>query len=190
MAVNIPGFAYFGKTPFSVVDRIEDQSQLQDNFTYTRGSHTFKTGVDLRYIPINLKQGQLYGGGDYTFSALSANNLSPALAGLPGFSPIQAYGLGIPQSFVQGIGVTTFKYNLKTLGAFLQDSWRITSRVTFNAGLRYDIEAFPTKGALNANTYAAERAFGVRQGIRLQETNVALESAKSAAPVPDSIPLT
>jgi hypothetical protein len=32
-AVNIPGFAYFGKTPFSVVNRIEDQSQLQDNFT-------------------------------------------------------------------------------------------------------------------------------------------------------------
>src|SRR3984885_12247395 len=52
VAVNIPGFAYFGKTPFSVVDRIEDQNQLQDNFTYTRGGHTFKTGIDLRYIPI------------------------------------------------------------------------------------------------------------------------------------------
>ncbi len=55
--MNIPGFAYFGKTPFSVVNRIEDQNQLQDNFTYTRGNHTFKIGIDLRYIPINLKQG-------------------------------------------------------------------------------------------------------------------------------------
>lgn len=173
VAVNIPGFAYFGKTPFSVVDRIEDQSQLQDNFTVTHGSHTFKAGVDLRYIPINLKQGQLYGGGDYTFAALGASSISPALAGLPGFSPIQAYGLGIPQSFAQGIGITTFKYNLKTLGAFLQDSWRMTSKVTLNAGIRYDIEAFPTQGALNANTQAAERAYGVRQGIRLQATNFA-----------------
>ena len=103
-AVNIPGFAYFGKTPFSVVNRIEDQTQLQDNFTYTRGHHTFKWGVDLRYIPINLIQGQLYGGGDYSFAALNATDVSPALAGLPGFSPIQAYGLGIPQSFAQGIG--------------------------------------------------------------------------------------
>src|SRR5258708_21757698 len=59
-AVNIPGFAYFGKTPFSVVNRIEDQSQLQDNFTYTRGAHTFKIGIDLRYIPINLLPRQLY----------------------------------------------------------------------------------------------------------------------------------
>lgn len=172
-AVNIPGFAYFGKTPFSVVDRIEDQTQVQDNFTYTHGSHTFKTGVDLRYIPINLKQGQLYGGGDYTFAALNATDISSQLAGLPGFSPIQAYGLGIPQSFAQGIGVTKFKYDLKTLGAFLQDSWRMTSRVTLNMGVRYDIEAFPTQGALNANTYAAERAYGIRQGIRLQDTNFA-----------------
>jgi len=173
VAVNIPGFAYFGKTPFSVVDRIENQNQLQDNFTVTRGNHTFKMGVDLRYIPINLKQGQLYGGGDYTFAALNATDVSPQLAGLPGFSPIQAYGLGIPQSFVQGIGVTTFKYNLKVLGAFLQDSWRITSRFTLNAGLRYDVEAFPTQLALNANTNAAERAYGIRQGIRLQDTNFA-----------------
>jgi len=172
VAVNIPGFAYFGKTPFSVVDRIEDQSQLQDNFTYTLGRHTFKTGIDLRYIPINLKQGQLYGGGDYTFAALNATAISPALAGLPGFSPIQAYGLGIPQSFAQGIGVTKYRYTLKTLGAFLQDSWRIKN-VTLNYGVRYDIEAFPTQGALNANTYAAERAYGVRQGIRLRDANVA-----------------
>jgi hypothetical protein len=172
VAVNIPGFAYFGKTPFSVVDRVEDQSQLQDNFTYTLGRHTFKTGIDLRYIPINLKQGQLYGGGDYTFAALNATDISAQLAGLPGFSPIQAYGLGIPQSFAQGIGPTQYKYTLKTLGAFLQDSWRIRN-VTLNYGVRYDIEAFPTQGALNQATYDAERAYGIRQGIRLQDANVA-----------------
>jgi outer membrane receptor protein involved in Fe transport len=173
VAVNIPGFAYFGKTPFSVVDRIEDQSQIQDNFTYTFRSHTFKVGVDLRYIPINLKQGQLYGGGDYTFAALNATDVSSALAGLPGFSPIQAYGLGLPQSFAQGIGTTQTKYDLKTLGAFFEDSWRATSRLTLNYGVRYDVESFPTTGALNASTTAAERVYGIREGIRLQDGNVA-----------------
>jgi hypothetical protein len=172
-AVNIPGFAYFGKTPFSVVDRIEDQSQLQDNFTYTRGSHTAKAGIDLRYIVINLKQGQLYGGGDYSFAALSATDVSPALAGLPGFSPIQAYGLGLPQSFAQGIGKTSTKYDLKVLGGFLEDSWRIVPRVTLNYGVRYDVEAFPTQLALNSATNSAERAYGIREGIRLQDANVA-----------------
>jgi hypothetical protein len=172
-AVNIPGFAYFGKTPFSVVDRIEDQSQLQDNFTYTRGTHTAKAGLDLRYIVINLKQGQLYGAGDYSFAALNATDVSSSLAGLPGFSPIQAYGLGLPQSFAQGIGNTGIKYDLKVLGGFLEDSWRIVPRFTLNYGVRYDIEAFPTELALNSATTAAERAFGVREGIRLQDSDVA-----------------
>ena len=172
-AVNIPGFAYFGKTPFSVVNRIEDQNQLQDNFTYTRGAHTLKTGIDLRYIPINILQGQLYGGGDYSFGSLNGTDVSSSLVGLPGFSPIQAYGLGIPQSFVQGIGNTSLKYDLKVLGAFLQDSWRASSKITLNLGVRYDIEAYPTRTALNAATTNAMSAYGLREGIRLQPSNVA-----------------
>jgi len=173
-AVNIPGFAYFGKTPFSVVDRIENQTQLQDNFTLIKGSHTFKAGIDLRYIPINLKQGQLYGGGDYSFGGLSANTVSSSFpASLPSFSPVQAYGLGLPQSYAQGIGTTSFYYDLKVLGAFLQDSWRITPKLTANYGVRYDIESFPSQGALNPATYNAERALGVREGLPLQPANVA-----------------
>jgi hypothetical protein len=172
-AVNIPGFAYFGKTPFSVVNRIEDQNQLQDNYTYTRGPQTIKVGIDLRYIPINILQGQLYGGGDYSFGTLNSTDVSSSLVGLPGFSAIQAYGLGIPQSFVQGIGNTSTKYDLKVLGAFLQDSWRATSRFTVNAGVRYDIEAYPTQTALNTATNNAMTAYGVREGIRLQPTNIA-----------------
>jgi hypothetical protein len=171
-AVNIPGFAYFGKTPFSVVSQIEDQSQFQDNFTHIVGGHTAKIGIDLRYIPINLVQGQLYGGGDYTFAALDATDVSPAFAGLPGFSAIQAYGLGLPQSFAQGIGQTHYKYDLKVLGAFAQDSWHY-HRLTLNYGVRYDLEALPTKSGLNANTTEAETLFGVREGIPLRDTNVA-----------------
>ncbi len=171
-AVNIPGFAYFGKTPFSVVDRIEDQNQIQDNFTYTRAGHTAKTGIDLRYVPINLTTGQLYGGGDYSFAALNATDVSPALAGLPGFSAVQAYGLGLPQSFAQGIGTTGYKYSVKALGYFIEDSWRI-HRLTLNYGLRYDVEGFPTQLAINANTNQAERAFGIREGIRIRPLNFA-----------------
>ena len=171
-AVNIPGFAYFGKTPFSVVDRVEDQTQFQDNLTHIIGGHTAKVGVDLRYVALNFTEGQLYGGGDYTFAALNATDVSPALAGLPGFSPIQAYGLGIPQSFVQGIGVQPYKYDLKVLGAFAQDSFHLR-RVTLNYGIRYDLENYPTKQGLNANTTEAERLFGIREGIRLQDGDFA-----------------
>jgi len=173
VAVDMPGYAYFGKTPFSVVDRVEKQVQLQNNFTVTRGGHTFKAGVDVRYVPLDFRQGQLFNAGEYTFGSLEATNLSPALVGLPGFSPVQAYGLGIPQAFVQGIGQPRLKYNEKVLGAFIQDSFRLHSRLTLNYGLRYDIESVPTQNALNANTTAAERAFGVQEGIPLRTGNLA-----------------
>ena len=65
--MNIPGFAYFGKTPFSVVNRIEDQNQLQDNFTYTHGDAHVQDRDRSALYPDQLMQGQLYGGGDYSF---------------------------------------------------------------------------------------------------------------------------
>ena len=45
--------------------------------------------------------------------------------------------------------------------------------MTLNLGVRYDIEAFPTKTALNTATTNAMTAYGIREGIRLQPTNVA-----------------
>ena len=42
-----------------------------------------------------------------------------------------------------------------------------------NLGVRYDIEAYPTQLALNTATNNAMTAYGVREGIRLQPTNVA-----------------
>ena len=102
-AVNIPGFAYFGKTPFSVVNTIQDQSQVAGQLhLHARTAYVQDRRQHLRYIPVNILQGQLYGGGDsqYLRGIECYPDVSPALAGLPGFSPIQAYGLGIPQSFL------------------------------------------------------------------------------------------
>jgi len=172
VAVNIPGFAYFGKTPFSDVNRVEDQSQFQDNFTYLTGGHTVKFGVDLRYVSINFQKVQTYQGGDYSFGAVSAGSLNPGLANFPGFSDVQAYGLGIPQSFVQSIGVQTGKRQIDVLGVFLQDSYKF-KRLTLNYGLRYDVERFPITPTGNAITANANKAFGVVQGIVTRFDNIA-----------------
>ncbi len=166
VAVNIPGFAYFGKTPFSDVDRIEDQTQFQDNFTYTVGAHTIKTGVDVRYVLLNFTKVQTYQGGDYSFG-----NVSIA-AGLPTLSDVQAYGLGVPQSFVQIIGNQTGKDNIDVLGAYLQDSYKY-KRVTLNYGIRYDVERFQLKPEGNALTENAFNVFNAVEGINTRLGNVA-----------------
>src|SRR5208282_1908776 len=45
-AFNIPGYAYFGREPYSTVDRIERRLEFTDDGTFTRGRHTFKVGID------------------------------------------------------------------------------------------------------------------------------------------------
>ena len=38
-AVNIPGFAYFGREPYSYIQRTEQRYQFTDNFSWTIGRH-------------------------------------------------------------------------------------------------------------------------------------------------------
>src|SRR5581483_3623691 len=42
VAVNIPGFAYFGREPYSFIQRVEQRYQFTDNFSITHGGHDFK----------------------------------------------------------------------------------------------------------------------------------------------------
>src|SRR5579859_4892873 len=46
IGVNIPGFAYFGREPYSTVDRIERRFEFTDHVSLIRGNHTFKMGGD------------------------------------------------------------------------------------------------------------------------------------------------
>src|SRR5260370_3249554 len=50
IAVNIPGYADFGREPYSTVDRIERRFEFTDNLTVVRGKHTFKIGGDFNLI--------------------------------------------------------------------------------------------------------------------------------------------
>src|SRR5207237_670914 len=86
---------------------------------------------------------------------------------------VQAYGLGIPQSFVQGVGNPHDSFTNNTLGCFLQDSWRIRQNLTLNYGARYDVEFTPTFAASNATAAAAQDALGITQGIPRDTNNIA-----------------
>ncbi len=165
VAVNIPGFAFFGREPFSFVDRVEQRYQLTDNFSWSRGAHNIKFGVDGNYLPISADFTVNFGG-IYNFGQQSL------VAGVPAFSPVQAYGAGIPSNFIQGVGDPHDAFSNTTLGAFVQDSWRIHSNLTLNYGIRYDVEFTPTFRAINGLAQAAQNSLGITQGIPRDFTNL------------------
>jgi Carboxypeptidase regulatory-like domain/TonB dependent receptor len=175
-AVNIPGVAYFGREPYSYIQRTEQRYQFMDNFSWTIGRHDTKFGVDFDYIPTTAAFTVNYGG-VYDFSSFSAASLgfvSPLASDpFPGLSSVQAYGAGLPADFIQGIGNPRDSFSNKPLGVFWQDSWRFRPNLTFNYGLRYDIEFPPQFKSPTPLALAGYRFLGIQKGIQTDTNNVA-----------------
>lgn len=188
IGVNIPGFAYFGREPYSTVDRIERRFEWTDNVTILRGNHTLKFGGDVNIVQLRSSKAQIFEldfGGDVNFGGLAAHNFGfpdcvggsgPACTGgiaLPGTTGLQSYGLGIPTSYIQGIGNSSEPFDNIPMGFFAQDSWKATRRLTFNYGVRYDVEISPLFAPATAVNAAAEKALGVVEGIPRDYNNFA-----------------
>jgi hypothetical protein len=177
-AINITGFAFFGREPFSTVDRIERRWQWSDNLSWIKGSHNFKFGSDTNLIQVRSARSQIFElnfGGVFDFGALTPEDVSlpSTFAGVavPGLTAVQAYGLGAPSVFIQGIGNSNRPFNNPTEGFFVQDSWKVTPQLTLNYGVRYDIEFSPTFKPGTSINAAAEPAMGLIEGIPRDTNN-------------------
>jgi hypothetical protein len=90
---------------------------LQDTVTWTRGTHTFKSGFEYRNIQSDF---QFLGSQEITYNSINDfidNRPNAVAANLdsPFFKPQQFYALG-----------------------FVQDSWRVNNKLSLELGLRYD----------------------------------------------------
>ena len=168
-AVNIPGYGYFGREPYSYIARTETRYQFTDNFSWSIGRHNTKFGADFNYLPLTATFTVNYGG-VYDFGSQS---LFPT--GFPSFSPVQAYGLGMPGDFIQGLGSPSDSFSNKPLGVFWQDSWRVRHNLTLNYGVRYDIEfppTFPPPTGLDLTAQTGYNFLGLQKGIQTDTNHV------------------
>ena len=195
VAYNISGTAFIGRELFSPVDRTEERYQLQDNFTWATGNHTFKFGADFNWIEIPSALFELNFAGLFNFGELAPANFlcsgataaacQGALASVnaPNLTPVQTYGLGFPSIFIQGFGNPISRIRNRPIAFFAQDSWRIHKNLVLNYGIRYDVElteqiapvpfSDPLSGiTLSANDIlAAQDVMGVQQGIPRDTNN-------------------
>ncbi|MGH9805488.1 MAG: TonB-dependent receptor domain-containing protein, partial [Candidatus Acidiferrales bacterium] len=121
----------------------------------------------------------------FNLSAATAASLIAAAQGtsstrrLPALNAVQAYGLGFPQIFLQGLGDSNSPFSMNTFGWYAQDSWRARSNLTVNYGIRYDVEFTPVfrPGGPSVNDEGsaligqAEAALGVIEGLRRDKNN-------------------
>ena len=124
---NDPGLNYNDIGRFGGASTYQNLTQkrlsLRDDFTFTGwhwgGSHVVKFGVNDDIDKYNFNK-QLDANPVYTFDA--SNNYQ---------NPIQAS---------LGIGNGVLNQNNNQFGAYVQDDWSPTSRLTLNVGVRWDVE--------------------------------------------------
>ncbi|MCU1308168.1 MAG: TonB-dependent receptor [Acidobacteriaceae bacterium] len=105
----------------------ETRHQLADTYTWTKGAHNMKFGVDWNHIEdyVN-RNGNLWG--TYSYSSISAFALDFS-------SPTNGKNWN---QFTQTFGNPIVDTNLTEISLFAQDQWRVTSKLSVDYGLRYD----------------------------------------------------
>jgi hypothetical protein len=111
--------------------------QWTDNFTWTRGKHTFRFGTDDRRMRYN-QIGAVVARGRFTFNGTYTSD--PALASPPAPNTLADFLLGYMGTSEGQSGAPIAAYRSYSLNVYAADSWKVSSKLTVTFGLRYELE--------------------------------------------------
>ena len=119
-----------------------DTFQFFDNVTHTKGAHTIKIGASLTKRRRNIFNVDSIVG-NFNFNQNLTSNCAGIASGCTlnsatGFS-FASFMLGYASSVTRGLMQGVYGERRPEYGAYVQDDWRINSKLTMNLGLRYDL---------------------------------------------------
>lgn len=144
-AFGINGLQTLGSNAFLPSDEVTSTFQLTDDVTKIYGKHTFKMGFEWQHVKFSTLQppwsrGEFDYSGNYTdIPNVGGGNtgrvdflLTPTASTVGGPNFVG----GSSEVFVSNISLTDNGKNY--YGAYVQDDWKLTPKLTVNLGLRYD----------------------------------------------------
>jgi Carboxypeptidase regulatory-like domain len=137
-AFTVSGFTEIGDNSTYPEDSAITTFQGDSALTMIRGAHTLKFGlVFLRHrfngFSAFPTRGTFDFNGQFT-RQIGSSSSQTALADL---------ALGAPDSITRNILESTFGMRMYTIAPYIQDSWRVTDRLTAELGLRWEVDAPP-----------------------------------------------
>ena len=141
-AFLIGGYQQLGSPPNTASAFGTSVTQVSDSLTWVKGRHSFKMGGDWRWERLNVLQPPSPTGA-FTFSTLFTNLPTDATtANATGLS-MASFLLGQVQQFSIDLQQDEIRNRAHFQEYFIQDDWRVSDRITVNAGLRYTLN-FPS----------------------------------------------
>ncbi|CAN5553476.1 hypothetical protein BH10ACI2_BH10ACI2_12280 [soil metagenome] len=145
-SIVISGVANFGAPENQdTIAPLEIMKQFQDNLSWQVGEHAVKFGGGVNRINDTRRSGVF---ARYTFPTLQAY-----LDAKNGVN-VRSY-----TNYIEAFGSPNISYNSTYYNFFAQDDWKITRRLKFNYGVRYDQYKIPK--ADPASPFSASRTFKV-----------------------------
>jgi outer membrane receptor protein involved in Fe transport len=143
--MQVPSFPRFNVTDMTAIGADQGDTLVQSNkawsyigtLTWIRGSHNLKFGSDNRVYQLNNTQG--FAGMTFGFGRSFTQGPNPNTAGATSGFGLATFLLGTPTGGELPRN-TAATYTLKNFGLFVQDDWRLTSKLTINLGLRWEYE--------------------------------------------------
>ncbi len=120
--------------------RANDTHSLVPTLTKLAGSHSVRTGADLRLIHWNSVEPGNDGAGNFSFNnTFTRSDPFTSSTGNTTGTSMASLLLGLPASGNLG-GPTPYSLTQYYLAGFVQDDWKVTPRLTLSIGLRYEVE--------------------------------------------------
>jgi hypothetical protein len=137
-SIGISTFSGFGDDSEGPYANDNNSLQFIDNFSWIRGKHSFRFGGEIRRDNYN-QVGNQFPRGSFGFDP-DATSISGATAAQRiGGNAFADFLLGYSKRSESAVQIASAKFRNTAYGIYFDDVFKITSRLTLNYGLRYEL---------------------------------------------------